>query len=116
MANFDIAHIETKLLEELKLESKPAKYCRYVDHIFVAASNVGQTSKSKTALTNSAVLTFAHELKNKKSLSFLDVRFLRRGSRSNASVHVKCTYEGECLIYHSICLERSKTGVAKDVR
>ena len=106
IANFYMAHIENKVLENLRSEAKAAIYSRYVDDMFVVESNVRQISELKAALTSSSVQTYTHELENKKLLSFLDVSLLWRGSRMNTLVHVKQANEGKCLNYHSICPER----------
>ena len=89
-----MAHVENKVLEKLRPEAKSAIFSRYVDDIFVVVSNVGQISELKAALTTSSVLTFTHELENKKSLSFLDVSLLRKGSRIDTSVHVNGHMKG----------------------
>ena len=68
----------------------------------------------KIAMQSSSVLHFTHEIGVQKSLAFLDVCVSRtRDGTLTTSVHIKSTYNGECMNYLSLAPEQYKSGVIK---
>ncbi|MCG8432382.1 MAG: hypothetical protein MJA29_14590, partial [Candidatus Omnitrophica bacterium] len=111
LANFCLAHMESKLLPNTTTETKPALYLRYVDDIFCIFRNGISYEPFFQSLNDlHRNLRFTFEL-GPNSLPFLDTLVKVTDGQVTTEVYRKPTYTGLMLNVSATCPLKWKTGL-----
>ena len=111
MADFYMAELESKLLNEIKI-SNPVKYLRYVDDTICIFKSKNHIHHFIRRLTNNSELKFTYELMDGDTFHFLDVSLkLRSDGCFDTSVFIKPTDNGLYTNYSSLVPQQYKHSV-----
>ena len=73
LANFYMADLEQKVLDDLGEARKPIIYCRYIDDIFLLVQSADILYKLREDFEKNSVLKFCIEFERQRKINFLDV-------------------------------------------
>lgn len=112
-ADFYMANIETKLLQENRA-SNPVYYKRYIDDIIAIFKDKRHIELFKQRLSRSSVLNFTHEEPAGNKFHFLDVQLIiSNNGEIQTSVYIKPTDKGSYSNFQSHTLPTYKKSIIK---
>ena len=114
IANFFMCNLENNAFENHP-NLKPTVYCRYIDDILIVIDNFQQLTQLQELFITQSSLNFTYEIETNKKLSFLYTLIKRKNNELITTVYRKSTNTGECLNYNSICPEKYKTSVIRNL-
>ena len=112
-SNYYMSHIENNIFQ---LTQKPNLYLRYVDDIFIRASNTNEVENLRKLFQQHSVLNFTVELNENNKIPFLDVLVDSNTDQFTTSLYKKPTSLNSCTLnYKSECPKRYKTAVVRNL-
>ena len=95
LVNVFKCHFENIWLENFLTQFKPVVYWRYVDHTFLFFCSTEHVENFKKYLNNQhKSISFASEMEQNGSMSFLDLKKTRENNKCADSVYQKLTFGG----------------------
>ena len=102
LANILLSHNEENWLNKCLIEIKPSFYRMYVDDIFVLFKSYKSPHPFRKYISSKHQnINFTVEQENFGSLSFLDVKCVRKNGKFVTSVYRKPTFSGIFTSYES---------------
>ena len=109
-ANFYMAELENRVLEDSRTGKLVQFYRRYVDDVIILAKSENNIEELRRVMERNSALKITYEIGYFK-LPFLDVNVTIDDRKWVTDVYVKSTNEGDCLNYKSECPQKYKESV-----